>query len=61
MNWFKRYRLRRAREKYAYWKSKMEFKDRFHCRLWSDFEERANIAGKVAQYEERVESLMREP
>lgn len=67
MKWFRNWRLRKAREQHAYWKARLEvlsqrgphdfcfFTDwNIHCR------DRADVAGKVALYEERVETLMRE-
>ena len=57
MNWFHKWRLRRAREKYAAWKARREAMDRqYPITASEDYQE---AVGKEAKYLERVEDFMR--
>jgi hypothetical protein len=67
MKWFTQWRLGRAREKYAAAKAEKEAmellqKDQGFGYFYSPFnrDRYRKVSGKVAKYEERVESLMRQ-
>lgn len=64
MKWWRQWRLRRTREKYAKWKAICAELDRLG-EMWPATivvrsEKRQEAAGKMAIYEERIETLMRE-
>lgn len=68
MKLFYQWRLRRAREKHVYWKARYEIISQLGIhdfKFYSDWQQhvstRAEYAGEMARYEERVESLLREP
>lgn len=57
MNWWKRRRLRIAREKYSMWKARVEAMQRARTAPLGMY---MDTVAQLAKYEERVESLMRE-
>lgn len=68
MKWFYQRRLRRAREKHAYWKARYEIISqlgthdfKFNCEWLEHARTRAHYAGQMARYEERVEFILMEP
>jgi len=63
---YRRWRLRRAREKYAYWKGRREMlehqlKDSFFASNPHNRNCAIHAAGNEAKFMERVEIFMREP
>lgn len=64
MNWYRKWRLRRAQEQHAKWKARYEELQRSAITLGANVmtrHDRIHAAGKLAMLEERVETLMREP